>query len=727
MKYHILKISVVLAVILIPGCGVWHNFTTYFNLYYNTKDAFQQAEEMIMLEERSIFETDDLVVPGTANQLLNKVIEKSSKILQFHGNTSFVDNALLMLGKSFYYQKNYLKALRKFQELEATQPDSDLFLENELWIAKTLMKLKDFESALATLESVKNKAVEEGEDEIISEAYKEEIIYAVSLENYSEGIALADEFFKVAGSSEMKAEILYETGNFYLELEDNENALKYFERVNNYSPKYTVELNSLIALGRTLRELGENEEALDIFEGMRLEDKHRENFDMVDYEIGATYKKMGKIEEALEALAFVDTAYTTSLYSGLARYSMGQIYENDLNNFDSAAVYYQKATAAQIPAVRVKEIHGRNQLFVRYKTLTNRINDTRKQIIYIDEPETFIQDSIAYYDSIKALAAVDTLQINEEQRTGRTGRTSGNNRTPQQQQQTASSQMKVPTRPQVSRDSLNAVLIKNRFDLANLYFGEMNKADSAAVIFTDILNDTSAAEYHSRTMYALGSYYLAEGDTSKADSVFNYIYNNFRTEQVANAAALQLNKPLINISYDPAENIYADAERLWLQGNADSSLSVYRKVYEEFPNSSYAPKALLASGMILENDIMMPDSAAAVYDSIASRYPGTAYAQRINPKLTVYKQEQMRIQREIEDSIRAANQQDSIHIETPIAIPDTMSEADRIRLEIEKAEQDNTQVDIPQDDSLKIEGIKPDTLQQKKPEEDRDRRNPRRR
>jgi hypothetical protein len=27
-----------------------------------------------------------------------------------------------MLGKSFYYQKNYLKGLRKFQELEATQP-----------------------------------------------------------------------------------------------------------------------------------------------------------------------------------------------------------------------------------------------------------------------------------------------------------------------------------------------------------------------------------------------------------------------------------------------------------------------------------------------------------------------------------------------------------------------------------------------------------------------------
>ena len=98
-----------LPVFLFCGCGVWNDFTTYFNIYYDTADNFDQAEQLIKQQKVDLFSTEDVPLPGTAGQLLNKVIEKASKILQFYSQSSYVDNALLMLGKSLYFRKITLR------------------------------------------------------------------------------------------------------------------------------------------------------------------------------------------------------------------------------------------------------------------------------------------------------------------------------------------------------------------------------------------------------------------------------------------------------------------------------------------------------------------------------------------------------------------------------------------------------------------------------------------
>ncbi len=65
------------------GCSVWDNFTTYFNLYFNTKTIFEDAENEILNQKRDLFSNEPLVLQGNTKTALVKVIEKSSKILQF--------------------------------------------------------------------------------------------------------------------------------------------------------------------------------------------------------------------------------------------------------------------------------------------------------------------------------------------------------------------------------------------------------------------------------------------------------------------------------------------------------------------------------------------------------------------------------------------------------------------------------------------------------------------
>ena len=65
-----------------------------------------------------------------------------------YAQTSYVDDALLIIGKCFYYQRNYQKSQRKFEELLSTQPESEYVLEAELWIGKCQMRLKDYADGL---------------------------------------------------------------------------------------------------------------------------------------------------------------------------------------------------------------------------------------------------------------------------------------------------------------------------------------------------------------------------------------------------------------------------------------------------------------------------------------------------------------------------------------------------------------------------------------------------
>ncbi|HEY7751367.1 MAG TPA: tetratricopeptide repeat protein, partial [Ignavibacteriaceae bacterium] len=208
----------------LAGCGVWDNLTTYFNLYYNTSLLFENAEEQILKQKRELFTIEPINVPGNINTELVKVVEKCSKILQYHSETGYFEDALYIIGKSFFYQKNYQKSQRKFLELLAVDPNSDYALESELWIGRNQMKLKNYSEGLTTLNAVRTKAIEEGEDDIIKISFIEEISYRVSIEEYTGAIELANALIEETDDNTIKAEVYYEIGNLNMKIEDIENA-----------------------------------------------------------------------------------------------------------------------------------------------------------------------------------------------------------------------------------------------------------------------------------------------------------------------------------------------------------------------------------------------------------------------------------------------------------------------------------------------------------------------
>lgn len=638
----------IVIVFVLSGCGIWEDFTTYFNLYYNTKDKFTEAEEAIKQQRKNLFEFEEPNISGNVPTLLNGVIEKCSKILQFHSGSSYVEDVLLMLGKCFYYQKNYLKALRKFQELAATLPESDYILENDLWIAKTQMRLKEFEPALVSLKRIRSEAVEEGEDEIARLAYVEEIVHLIVRENYASAITLINEFLEVSDNDEVNAEVEYELGRLYLKTNELENAITAFEKVFDYSPTFEIELNSKLELASALREVGETEKTLLLLEEMRNENKYSDSFHKIDLEIGITLFSLNRVDESVELLSKVDTTYISTPSSGIARFKLAEIFETRFNNFDSASIYYTKAASSTAPQEYTKLAFEKSQLFRKYQGFQKNIFDAKKQLVYLEDPDAFIQDSIAFYSDTLSTGDQTSQPIQVEQ-----GENELDNKGIVQPLTTQLQTVKKtpPERPKIGIDSVKSIIAKNDFDLANLFFTELNYPDSAYFYYRQIIDEYPDSKYYSLSLYSTAAYYNSLGQKEEADSILNFIYDNYKTESIVNAAAIQLKKPLVNLAYDPADELYSAAEKTMLDQKYSESIAKFYNIFELYPQSSLAPKALYASGWILENELKLLDSAAVLYDSINVRYPQSQYASSIKPKLSFYKTEVERKQKAIEDSL----------------------------------------------------------------------------
>ena len=86
----------------------------------------------------------------------------------------------------------------------------------------------------------------------------------------------------------------------------------------------------------------------------------------------------------------------------------------------------------------------------------------------------------------------------------------------------------------------------------------------------------------------------------------------------------------------------------------------------------------------MENDLLLSDSAASVYDTLIAKYPTSVYVKKVAKKVTAYKQEKVRIQKAIQDSLNALNNlaKDSTLVANKVITADTSDiEEDALALE----------------------------------------------
>lgn len=626
---------------LLSGCGMWTNFKTYFNTYYNANEIFVETEEKVLNSNTELFSFEELPISNNLSKKFDQVIEKTSAILQHAKESSYVEEALLMTGKSFYYQQNYSRALRKFNELAGIE-ESELALENKLWIAKTQLQLREFNKSINTLDEVKAEANQLEEEEISIEAYKTKVGYLIYSEQYEDALTDINDFMETNISDELKASVLYEMGLLYKEIEDFELAEQAFAQVTEYSPTFETEFSSRFEAAKMKGELGEIDTSQILLEELRSEDKFSDNWGEIDLEIGKIHYDKNEIELAFDKFTEVDTTYQKTEAAGIAGFYRAEILENHYQDYDSALVFYKSSSHSAAPQEIRSIAQKKSGQLNKYLSYHKKLKDLKTQLLYLTDEDAFLSDSLDYVEKIKQ-DSIRTANLVGEQPKGRT-QTNQNN-----------SKHLQPKRPIISADSIHALNSKNYFELANLLFSEFDDPDSAYFYYKLSLIEKEENPNQAQTYFAIGNYFLEKGNNKKADSLFTLVYDKFKYDRIRNEAAKKIGKPLYDFDKDPVEDEYVKAEAIYDSSNYNGAITQLYKIYNENPTSIYASKSLYTIGFILENDLKMPDSAASVYDTLTTKYRSSEYAKSVQIKLTGHKQEERRLQA-IQDSIKKAQE-----------------------------------------------------------------------
>ncbi|MEN8192113.1 MAG: tetratricopeptide repeat protein [Bacteroidota bacterium] len=670
-KTKYLNAGLIILMILIAGCSMWESFTTYYNRFYNAEKAFDTAMEEIELnQQRKLFDFREDKIPSSANKDFDIVIKNCSKILQFNKESNYLNESIFMLGQAFYYKGQYNKSLRKFQELDGLN-DEDFMLENRLWIAKSEMQMRNFSLGLNHLEEVKTNAKAAEEEEIVFEAYRTHISYLIYKENYSKTVQIINELLHEQLTDEALAEVTYELGLLYVSLEHYEEAVSAFEQVEEGSPTFDIEFKSKLEYAKAIKHLEREDEALELFEDLKDNSKYKDFWDMVELEIAQIKLDRGEIELALELFTAVDTAYKKTESAGIAAFMRGDIVEHDYMDFDSAKILYDRINSTSAPEEFKVEARNKSNSLKLRKDYSDKIIVSKKEEFYLIDTLLFRKDSLAYAEYETRRDSAEQVDKRIRASMGAADRAARGTSSRAQKYKFIYEEDSLfiykPKMPKITLDSMRTFIARNEYELGNLYFADLDVPDSAFYYYTNVLENYSNTDFQAKTMYALGSYYLTLDEKEKADSLFREVYDNYKEDSIAKAAAVRLGIDAAILDKDPAKKKYLDGESNLEKENYFDAIDQFFSIYEEFPQSQYAPKSLYTIGWIYENKLLDNGFAADYYDTLQTHYPKTEYAKSVSKKLRFYKQRMKtiedsiaQVQKAIEDSLKLIAQQDSL-------------------------------------------------------------------
>jgi len=278
-SFRLLAVALLIA---LSGCGV------YYNTFFLAKKNFNEAED-----ERKKGGTE--VVRGGAVQKYRKAIEKASRVLEFHPDSKYVDDALFMIGKSYYHTGDFSKAETKFRELLATQPNSEYAYRSVFYLGKSRYQKGDFvgarESFDRTVANAKRK-------ELRAEAMfmLGEIVF--SQEDWQRAIEVYTEYLVEFGEGERSAEIEFKIAQAYYNIEDYGKAREAFLAVEKFNPVDSLRYQARFNAADCMYLMDMPDSGLVLYDELAKDEKNYDKMPNIFLQQADGYERKGDFETA---------------------------------------------------------------------------------------------------------------------------------------------------------------------------------------------------------------------------------------------------------------------------------------------------------------------------------------------------------------------------------------------------------------------------------------------
>lgn len=602
------------------------NFSTYFNTYFNAKENFDDAYDdyatkvLATYNERqgSIFTKP--VLSQEAIDKFNKAIEKASKVIQYHKSSQFMDRSVLLIGKSYYYLGDYLKAERKFSEFISKLSKSQLIDEALLYLARTQLRLDNEKPALERLNTlIKTSASKQ----VVSESYQSIAEYYLYKKDYDNAIKNFKKAIELSNDSEFKAQMQFLVASVTA-LSKPKDAANEYDKVLDYSTSYDLEYLSRFNYAKNLVLSNEFSNSKSTIEDLVV--KYKDNVEyvgQVSFLEGTYYEQKKDYKTAIEKYYNVITTYPKTIPAADASYRIGVYYENNLKDYLNAYRYYRFANE--------QSTSGSN-----YGASTSKINTFKN---YFDLRSIIVGYPINtdYDNEFKK----KTNQQQEEPGKdpfdeGGKGGEPGNSSLQGGLNQFSN----IIYNDSVFVDSvlIKAEAVANaKYELAELFLYNLNKPDSCEYYLHQAFDESGNSDFKARVLFALSSLYRNSGNEAKSDEILRRIIDEFPNAPVANSSRRLLNIYVEeSVIKDGSDSLFIECENKFVNRDYEASLRGFQSLLTTYPSSTHISKALYASGWIYENILLKNDSAYYYYSALIKSSPNSEAASMVQEKILEY-------------------------------------------------------------------------------------------
>lgn len=377
---------ILIVAFLLAGCAGplkqgWYNFTAYYNTFYNANQYFDEGLKLNERQSPAINPLQPIRVhksPSSAgHEEFAEAIERGASILRNHENSKYVNPAIFLIGKSYYYRGEYFSALEKFQELQAVA-SGRLLQEAILWQGRTYLEMESAEQGIRFLE-IETGYVDDWDENLKAEINALLAQLYVKQRNWT---AASEHLYLAAGSlseREKQARAYFLHGQV-LELQDNPaQALAAYRIATGIRPSFDLQFNALRKQAEMARSIGDFETALQLYRRLSRDDTFISHHPQMRYELARTHQMMGNSEHALnlyrnllhDRFEAPDNVTRAKTYFGI-----GEIYRDDTGSFALAAAYFDSAASMRIDPSLLTADFNAGELaasFGEYASIKNRI------------------------------------------------------------------------------------------------------------------------------------------------------------------------------------------------------------------------------------------------------------------------------------------------------------------------------------------------------------------
>jgi TolA-binding protein len=339
----------------------------YYNTFYFAKKYFAQAEKLALAAG------SDKISPEAARKY-DDAIKQSTKVLKYHGGSRWVDDALYLMGASFYGKQEYEEALRKFDEVVVNYPESR-------WVPWALYK-----SGLSHYARKNDDLMDSYFRRVLTEYPKfdrcDDMLYtearaAERRRDRVEAVRRYRELVDRFPRSDRGQEGLLRIGDLYFDAGFADSAYASYAEASRLARDEDGIRNAEVKSADALVRLQRAPEAVGRLERLVPRDETQVGPGaiwpaLVRVHLAQAYNATARYHDALTVLRTVVTKYPQSGYAPEAQFQIGYTYEVYLDSLDAARTAYDQVGRTGSASIFRDQAQTRSRNLAQLQTLSSQ-------------------------------------------------------------------------------------------------------------------------------------------------------------------------------------------------------------------------------------------------------------------------------------------------------------------------------------------------------------------